>query len=364
MIFAIGTPINARFRPWTYDWALKPDALMISAIDFFSSPRLFQKVIKEGIHDYLGWDGQIICDSGAFSAINRKEKINLDLEELKEIYREITKQDSSILKITLDFPDNKILENYRELHPLEVQPVIPYDRIEIMNEIILKDGLPEWFFIGRLVPLMRKGGGHAARLFPVLDELKRNLKNLEAIERVKLWALGVGAPSLINRLAEIVDGSDSTRWRITGSNMVLLPKGGERGVGNLTKWRGTHHRISEGLEKEIVTKILQEIDKKSGGLENLDDSLYPDKIPKQLKSKTEINLPKIGEILDKLWDKNKELSVYDLELLLRTSGNLRLIFNYWAALSFKTSLNEIIESKKSDQLTLDTIFSNREKELR
>jgi hypothetical protein len=361
MIFAIGTPINARFRPWIYDWVLKPDALMISAIDFFSSPRLFQKVKKEGIHDYLGWDGQIICDSGAFSAINRKRKINLDIEELKEIYREITEQDSSILKITLDFPDDKIIENYRELHSLEVQPVIPYDRIELMKEIILKDGLPQWFFIGRLVPLMRRGGGHAARLFPVLEELKRNLRKLEVIEKVKLWALGVGAPSIINQLAKIVDGCDSTRWRITGSNMVLLPKGGERGVGNLTKWRGTHHRISEGLEKEIVTKILYEIDKKSGGLENLDVSLFPDKIPKRIKSKTEKNLPKIGDILDKLRDTETELSIYDLELLLRTSGNLRLIFNYWAALSFKTSLNKLIESEKSDQLTLDSMLDNKEK---
>lgn len=355
MIFALGTPINARFRPWTYDWALKPDALMISAIDFFSSPRLFQKVGKEGIHESLGWDGQIICDSGAFSALNRKRKIDLEIEELKRIYRELTQQDSSILKITLDFPDDKILANYRELHSLEVQPVIPYDRIEIMDKIILNEGLPEWFFIGRLVPLMRRGGGHANRLFPVLKELKTNLRKLEALGKVKLWALGVGAPSLINQLAEIVDGSDSTRWRITGSNMVLLPKGGERGVGNLTKWRGTHHRIKEGLEKEIVIKILQKIDNKSGGLENLDVSLLPDKTPKLLRSKIEKNLPTIGEIQDKLRDNKEELSVYDLELLLRTSGNLRLIFNYWAALSFKTSLNKVIQSKKSKQLSLDSI---------
>ncbi|MFX0208062.1 MAG: hypothetical protein ACFFDT_18900 [Candidatus Hodarchaeota archaeon] len=354
MIFAIGTPINARFRPWTYDWALKPDALMISAIDFFSSPRLFQKVVKVGIHDYLGWDGQIIFDSGAFSALNRKKKIDLDIEELKKVYREITKQDSSIVKITLDFPDDKILANYRELHSLEVQPVIPYDRIGIMNEI-LNEGLPEWLFIGRLVPLMRRGGGHAARLFPVVEELKRNLRKLEPAGKVKLWALGVGAPSLINQLTKIVDGSDSTRWRITGSNMVLLPKGGERGVGNLTKWRGTHHRISEGDEKQIVTKILQEIDSKSGGLENLDTLLLPDKQPKKLKNKIEKDLPTIGNLLEKLRDKKDQLSVYDIELLLRTSGNLRLIFNYWAALSFKTSLTRA-GSNEFKQLSLDSIL--------
>ncbi|UCG02203.1 MAG: hypothetical protein JSW11_21755 [Candidatus Heimdallarchaeota archaeon] len=357
MIFAIGTPINAIFRPWTYDWALKPDALMISAIDFFSSPRLFQKVVKKGIHDTLGWDGKILLDSGAFSALNRKKKIDLDIDELKRIYQEITKQDPSILKITLDFPDDKILVNYRELYSLEVQPVVPYDRVEILREIILNEGFPEWFFIGRLVPLMRKGGGHANRLFPVLDELKTILRQYDALEKVKIWALGVGAPSLINKLAEKVDGSDSARWRITGSNMVLLPKGGERGVGNLTKWRGTHHRISEGFEKDIVIKILQEIDNKSGGLENLDALLLPDNQPKRLKNKMEKDLPTIGKLLEKLRDKKTQPSVYDLELLLRTSGNLRLIFNYWAALSFKTSLNNVVKSKESKNLSLNSILS-------
>ena len=356
MIFALGTPVKAKFRPWTYDWAPKPDALMISAIDFFSSPTLFHKIKKIGIHEFLGWDGQIICDSGAFSAINRKKKIDLNIEELKVFYKEITSQDPTILKITLDFPDDKILTNYHDLFPLEVQPVVPYDRTEIIDDIVRKEGLPEWFFVGRLVPLMRKGGGHANRLFPVLEKVKKHIINWEALGKAKLWALGVGAPSIITQLTEIVDGCDSTRWRITGSNMVLLPKGGERGVGNLTKWRGTHHRINEGFEKEIVIKILQQIDNKSGGLENIDDLLLPDRQPKQLKAKVENDLPTIGILMDNLREKKDLLSIYDLELLLRTSGNLRLIFNYWAALSFKTSLHKASMSRESKQSTLDSVL--------
>ncbi len=46
MIFALGTPMNARCRPWTFEWALKPSAIMVSAIDFFESPRIFEKVKK------------------------------------------------------------------------------------------------------------------------------------------------------------------------------------------------------------------------------------------------------------------------------------------------------------------------------
>ncbi len=356
MIFALGTPINARFRPWVYDWTIKPDALMISAIDFFTSPTTLEKVKKIGLHEFLGWDGQIICDSGAFSAINRKNKVDLNIETLKAIYKEITSQDPSIIKITLDFPDDKIITNYRELYSLEVQPVVPHDRMELFNDIIQHEGYPEWLFIGRLVPLMRKGGGHANRLFSAIDNIKKHIKDQNGSEKVKLWTLGVGAPSLINQLTEKVDGCDSARWRITASNMVLLPKGGERGVGNLTKWRGTHHRISDGLEKDIVIRILQEIDLKSGGLEHVDVSFTTDRTPKRLKTKAENDLPTIGMLLDKLRENKDQLSVYDLELLLRTSGNLRLIFNYWSALSFKTPLNEVTELKESKYKTLDSLL--------
>lgn len=337
MIFALGTPINTRFRPWTFDWALKPDALMISAIDFFNSPRLFQKIEKKGIHEFIGWDGQIICDSGAFSALNRKRKVHLDIERIKEIYRELNNQDPSIIKITLDFPDDKILPNYQELFPLEVQPVVPYNQLSVIDEISKHEGVPEWFFIGRLVPLMRRGGGHAERLFSALDKVTHYLQNYNFSEKTKIWALGVGAPSLLTELVSKVDGCDSTRWRITGSNMILLPKGGERGVGKLTKWRGTHHRLNEGVEKSIVIQILGEIDQKIGGLDQLDPLLKPNCQPKIL-NQSDKDLPKISILLNKLRDEKDYLSVYDLELLFRTSGTLRLMFNYWSALSFRKNI--------------------------
>ena len=83
--------------------------------------------------------------------------------------------------------------------------------------------------------------------------------------------------------------------------------------------------------------MLRNIDTKSGGLETLDSSLSTESYPKSLKNKTEKKLPKIGVILQKLRDEEMNLSVYELELLFRSSGNLRLIFNYWSALSFKTT---------------------------
>ncbi|MHA2096319.1 MAG: hypothetical protein ACW98F_16990, partial [Candidatus Hodarchaeales archaeon] len=300
MSFALGTPISARIRPWKYDWIVKPDSLMISAIDFMQNPGIFETIKKKGIHSYLEWDGPLVCDSGAFSAINRKKKVVTSIEQLKLYYQELTKQDPNIIKITLDYPDEEILSNYFELLPYEVQPVIPYNQLHLLDQIVSESGLPEWSFIGRLVPLMRGGSGYKIKLFSALTEFIRKLDSFSVNDKCKIWALGVGAPSILPEVLSVVDGCDSSRWRITASNMILLPHGGERGIGNKTKWRGTHHRIEEGKEKSAVIRLLNQIDALSGGLEFLDTSLQLNEYPKQLKDHFEVNLPRIGDLINKI----------------------------------------------------------------
>ncbi len=341
MIFALGTPINAGTKPWKYDWNIKPDALMISAIDLLTNRKLLKKITEKGIHEYLEWDGKIICDSGAFSAINRRKKVFLSLETLKEIYIELNRQDPEILKITLDYPDEDILTNYGKMLRYNVQPVIPFDRLDLIELILTGYSDPDWIFIGRLVPLMRRGVKFKEKLFRALSEFKTHLAPYSGSKDKKLWALGVGAPSIINEVRRVIDGCDSSRWRITSANMILLPHGGERGVGKITKWRGTNKRISEGREKEEVMKILRNIDRLSGGIENLDDSLSFNKSPKLLNAQLELNLPTVGELITKIRDDDEKISVYQLELLLRSSGRLRMIFNYCAALNYKTG-NETV----------------------
>ena len=73
----------------------------------------------------------------------------------------------------------------------------------------------------------------------------------------------------------------------------------------------------------------------SGGIESLDETLCLTNKPKQLKERFENNLPTIGELISLIHDDTKIISVYDLELLLRSSGSLRLIFNYYTALYYK-----------------------------
>ncbi|MHA1332303.1 MAG: hypothetical protein ACTSR2_14645, partial [Candidatus Hodarchaeales archaeon] len=218
MIFALGTPIFARFRPWSFSWIIKPDALMVSAIDLISSKRAFNQLQKKGIRELVNWDGLLICDSGAYSAINRKKKIDINIEKLKEIYRELSREDPEIIKITLDYPDEKIVSNYHELQSLNVMPVLPYDRTGLIEELIEIDANPEWVFMGRLVPLMRRGG-QFTRIFNALDKMSEILERT-SFKNSKVWALGIGAPSIIRELKSKIDGCDSARWRITGSNMI------------------------------------------------------------------------------------------------------------------------------------------------
>ena len=307
---------------------------MVSAIDFIANPRAFKQLQQKGIREILDWDGVLICDSGAFSALNRKNKIRIELEDLEDIYSELTKQDPNILKITLDYPDDNIISNYNKLHSLEVYPVLPYNQLDLINSITDIEPNPEWIFIGRLVPLIRSGAGHGNKLFTLIEEIKDFFQD-NYLDKTKIWTLGVGAPSLIRNLKYLIDGCDSARWRITGSNMILLPEGGERGIGKKTKWRGTHNRISEGDEKESIIRTLLMMDKKSDGLELLDSNLNPNKVVKTIEKNYKEKLPTIGELLDKLRRNHENFSIKDLEYLFHSSGNLRLLFNFWTALSFK-----------------------------
>ena len=93
--------------------------------------------------------------------------------------------------------------------------------------------------------------------------------------------------------------------------------------------------LNRGEEKQTVISILKQIDNLSGGLELLDETLNPKNEPKQLKGVNEHNLPLMGELIALIRDDDKEPSIYDLELILRSSGKLRFIFNYVTALFYK-----------------------------
>ena len=330
MLFAIGTPVGAYIKPWIYDWGVSPDALMISAIDFIEKEFNFKKLRKKSLPDILEWDKMIICDSGAFSLLNQRKKIQIHYEQLKSVYKILQNDSPHVIKLSLDFPDDKILENYLNLQSLEVMPVVPYYDIKLIEQILQYTPDVRWLFIGRLVPLMRKKS-YRQSITKILPELTAQLQNIEPNfrQKHKIWALGIGAPTLFSWLPQYVDGSDSSRWRITAGNMILLPGGGERGVGKVTKWTGTKTRIKDGKEKNLVISLLRHI------LMVVDNFSAIDK-------KIEAKVPKTKELESKIKDEPSAIRIKELEELLSASGYIRLYFNYLAALeSFYHFLPEI-----------------------
>lgn len=340
----MGTPVNAKFKPWTIPGMLKPDALMISVVDFIRSRSLLDRVRKTGIREELDWDGLIVCDSGAFTALNSKKTFKITVDDVKVIYQDLFREDDQILKISLDFPTDKILENYKKLHSVEVQPAVPHDRLDILKEILMFNHDVEWIFIGRLVPLMRNGRNHLERLTLRLTKVKETIREFHSRGvSPKLWTLGLGAPSLLEYLITTVDGADSSRWRVSGSNMIILPHGGERGVGNITKWSATQRRIQEGNEKRQVLHILRELFSRCENLLDYVPRLKAiDKIPPEWvlhgpqDVQQSLTRHSVYTLLEKvLLAEPEEIHPLELEICLRASSRLRLLFNYHAILSKK-----------------------------
>ncbi len=352
MIFALGTPINARFKPWAIPGMLLPDGLMISVVDFFRSKKLLKDVRKKGIREVLSWDGLIICDSGAFTAINSKNTINISVDDVKSIYRELFSDDDAIIKISLDFPSDKILEHYKILHSVDVQPAVPHDQIDLLRAVLEFEPNVEWIFIGRLVPLMRKGRNQVSRLKVRLDVIKQVINEFYWHESPpKLWTLGLGAPSMFDYLIKNVDGADSSRWRVSGSNMILMPNGGERGVGNRTKWLATHRRIREGEEKLQVVRVLRELFSRCDNLlEYIPKLVETVKIPEEWIQdgpshvKKRLSGRNFNLLLEKiLFEDVSCIHPLELEVVLRSSSRLRLLFNYHVILKRKMEKERDIE---------------------
>ncbi len=207
---------------------------------------------------------------------------------------------------------------------------------------------------------MRNGRNQLNRLKSRLNEVKRVIAEVNSGNSApKIWTLGLGAPSLLDYLINSVDGADSSRWRVSGSNMIMLPNGGERGVGNRTKWAATHRRIQEGDEKLLVLRLLREL------FSMCDDLL--DFIPK-LKVienipldwiqqgpplvQKELSRQRFSELLEKILSRDPStVHPLELEVILRASNRLRLLLNNYAYLRSKMK-----KERKADEpvLGLDT----------
>ena len=202
MILALGVPLPVYVKPWKY---FDIDAIMVSAYYILKSNLVRSSVLEKGLKDYLDFDGMVILDSGVFQLINSGKTIKL--EEVLDIYRSI---DGVDIKLSFDYPDDRIIEQYLKLRHYEVQPVIPADQHYLVE--YFKNEKCQWMFIGRLAKVLRNQGNHGLRF------LEETCSNFQKTSNKKLWAMGVGNFKTLPILSESrFAGADTSSYRVAAA---------------------------------------------------------------------------------------------------------------------------------------------------
>lgn len=209
MILALGTPLPANVKPWKY---FNVDAVMVSAHYVRGNGSIRRQVYEKGIKEVLDFDGTVILDSGAFQALRCGKGLLLD--ELMSIYRHVGDAD---IKLSLDWPDDKIVENYEKLRKLEVCPVVPVHDLKCLE--YFEESVSDWIFIGRLAKMLMHYGRNA------FETLNSSLRGISSTTRKRMWALGVGNWKTIPILMQNqIDGADTSSYRVAAAfGDVIIP---------------------------------------------------------------------------------------------------------------------------------------------
>jgi len=216
MLLALGTPLPTYVKPWKY---FEVDALMVSAYYILKNRSIRRKVFEKGLKDYLDYDGMIVLDSGVFQLINSGKEVNV--EEIIEVYRRVEDVD---IKLSFDYPDDKILEHYLKMKPYEVEPVIPADKHDLID--YFHDDDCEWIFVGRLAKKLKEKGRWG---FNFLENVSSMFNQLS---EKKLWAMGVGNYYTLPFLEKAnFSGSDTSSYRVAAAfGDILVPKKGTQHI--------------------------------------------------------------------------------------------------------------------------------------
>jgi len=209
LLLALGTPLSVSVKPWYF---FEVDAVVVSAYYIMKNEGLRKRVYRKGIKDVLDFDGMVVLDSGAFQALRSGRSLRID--QLSDIYENVEDAD---VKLSLDWPDKKIIENYEELRRLEVFPVVPVASrkcLEYFEEVEC-----DWIFVGRLAKMLMHYGRNAFEL------LETSLTSISSITKKRIWALGVGNWKTIPILMRNhVEGADTSSYRVAAAyGDIIVP---------------------------------------------------------------------------------------------------------------------------------------------
>jgi len=88
--------VNGTPKPWRH---FRIDGVMVNAYEIIRKRRIDALVRQRGIHDYLGFDGPIVMDSGGFLFM-KKRTLDVDPQRILELY-ETSQPDFGVI---LDHP--------------------------------------------------------------------------------------------------------------------------------------------------------------------------------------------------------------------------------------------------------------------
>ena len=210
--------------PWKY---FKVDGVLVNAYDFMQHPVAFEKARKNKIHNYLGFKGPVLMDSGGFLFM-KKKKMDVSAEQITSFYEE-TKPNFGVV---LDHPlmpnlrpkesmkrKMKTLQNTRIMmkkritkNPVLIPVIHGYKPSEIRWYVRKLEKIEKFsiYGIGSLVPALYnvKGMGGILNVMRVIIEIRKQ------IPRAKLHVFGTGGSLTMHLMYYAGANSlDSSAWR-------------------------------------------------------------------------------------------------------------------------------------------------------
>lgn len=248
--------------PWKY---FKVDGVLMNAYDFMKHPRAFEKAKQQNIHEYLGYHGPVMMDSGGFMFMNKK-KMNVTAKQIISFFeeskpnfgvvldhpltpslsdKESKKRKLATLKNTRIMMTNRVSKN-----PVLIPVIHGYHSKEIqwyLEKLKKIDKFPI-YGIGSLVPALFnvRGVGGILNVVKVILEIRKQLP------KVKLHVFGTGGALTMHLMYYSGANSlDSSAWRTKAAfGAIQMP-----GVGDRWVTKAIRKKPYPELNKEEMKKL-------------------------------------------------------------------------------------------------------------